>query len=111
LIFFRVLILTRTAFFYYLDKDSVIITIVPDLAELPKINLNAGNIRNKKKKNINAILNKNDIIVHASLRDNVELRPHQVEGVNTMIYMEKAYRGGILADEVRHHYLSIFIIT
>lgn len=40
------------------------------------------------------------VIVHATLRDNIELRPHQVEGVNQMIYMEKAYRGGILADEM-----------
>jgi SNF2 family DNA or RNA helicase len=40
--------------------------------------------------------------VHAALRDDVELQPHQVEGVNTMIQMEKAYRGGILADEVKH---------
>jgi SNF2 family DNA or RNA helicase len=39
-------------------------------------------------------------IVHASLRENVVLKPHQVEGIDKMIFMEKAYRGGILADEV-----------
>lgn len=39
--------------------------------------------------------------MHASLRPHVELRPHQKEGVERMIFMEKVYRGGILADDVK----------
>lgn len=39
-------------------------------------------------------------IVHAQLRPHVQLQPHQQEGIEQMIYMEKAYRGGILADDV-----------
>lgn len=39
------------------------------------------------------------ILVFASLRDGVELKPHQEEGVRKMIAMEKLYEGGILADE------------
>lgn len=46
--------------------------------------------------------------MHASLKDNIELRPHQVEGVNNMIMMERTYRGGILADEVG---VSFFILS
>ncbi|GAA5817786.1 hypothetical protein MFLAVUS_011342 [Mucor flavus] len=61
------------------DRDIIVASPIEDLSELPRVNLNA---------------------VHATLRENVELRPHQVEGVNQMIYMEKAYRGGILADEM-----------
>lgn len=39
--------------------------------------------------------------MHASLRPHVKLRPHQKEGVERMIFMEKVYRGGILADDVK----------
>ncbi|KAG1121362.1 hypothetical protein G6F42_012502 [Rhizopus arrhizus] len=61
------------------DKDQIIVTTLEDTELFPKLNLNA---------------------VHASLRPSVELRPHQKEGVERMIYMEKAYRGGILADDM-----------
>lgn len=38
--------------------------------------------------------------VHAQLRPHVQLQPHQQEGIEQMIYMERAFRGGILADDV-----------
>lgn len=40
------------------------------------------------------------LLVHASLRHDVELRDHQIKGVNRMIHLEKSQRGGILADDV-----------
>jgi hypothetical protein len=46
--------------------------------------------KKKKKKKVQYIL----------LPD-VTLKPHKAEGIDKMIYMERAYRGGILADEVR----------
>lgn len=55
--------------------------------------------------------------MHASLRPHVELRPHQKEGVERMMFMEKMYRGGILADDVKKKkectgkYLLILILT
>ncbi|KAK4514639.1 alpha 1,2 mannosyltransferase [Mucor velutinosus] len=61
------------------DKDILIVTTVEDLEELPSISLAA---------------------VHASLRHDVELRDHQIEGVNRMIHLEKSQRGGILADDM-----------
>ncbi|KAL7315859.1 hypothetical protein PS15m_005028 [Mucor circinelloides] len=61
------------------DKDILIVTTVDDLEELPSISLAA---------------------VHASLRHDVELRDHQIDGVNKMIYLEKSQRGGILADDM-----------
>ncbi|CEP08705.1 hypothetical protein [Parasitella parasitica] len=61
------------------DKDILIVTPVEDLQELPSISIAA---------------------VHASLRHDVELRDHQIEGVNRMIYLEKSQRGGILADDM-----------
>ncbi|KAF1802733.1 SNF2 family N-terminal domain-containing protein [Mucor lusitanicus] len=61
------------------DKDILIVTTVEDLQELPSISLAA---------------------VHASLRHDVELRDHQIEGVNRMIHLEKSQRGGILADDM-----------
>lgn len=39
-------------------------------------------------------------VVHAQLRPHVQLQPHQQEGIEQMIHMERAYRGGILADDV-----------
>ena len=41
------------------------------------------------------------LLVHASLRSGVQLQQHQEEGVQRMITMERSYRGGILADEVK----------
>jgi SNF2 family DNA or RNA helicase len=39
-------------------------------------------------------------LVHASLKDYVKLKPHQIEGVERMIDLEADFAGGILADEV-----------
>ncbi|RCH99010.1 hypothetical protein CU097_007190 [Rhizopus azygosporus] len=61
------------------DKDQLIVTTIEDAELFPKLNLMA---------------------VHASLRPHVKLRPHQKEGVERMIFMEKVYRGGILADDM-----------
>ncbi|KAI7903454.1 SNF2 family N-terminal domain-containing protein [Cokeromyces recurvatus] len=61
------------------DKDVLIVTTVEDFQELPTVNLSA---------------------VHASLRADVQLRPHQIEGVNRMIHFERSQRGGILADDM-----------
>lgn len=36
----------------------------------------------------------------------MELRPHQKEGVERMIFMEKVYRGGILADDVKKKHVQ-----
>ena len=41
------------------------------------------------------------LLVHASLRSGVQLQQHQEEGVQRMITMERSYRGGILADDVK----------
>ncbi|KAI8333257.1 P-loop containing nucleoside triphosphate hydrolase protein [Choanephora cucurbitarum] len=61
------------------DKDTLIVTDCDELTDLPTISLNA---------------------VHASLRPEVKLRAHQVEGVNQMIYLERSKHGGILADDM-----------
>ncbi|KAI8972029.1 SNF2 family N-terminal domain-containing protein [Mycotypha africana] len=61
------------------DKDVLIVTTVDDLQALPTISLSA---------------------VHASLRPEVELRPHQIDGVNQMIHLERSRGGGFLADEM-----------
>ncbi|KAI8980328.1 SNF2 family N-terminal domain-containing protein [Pilobolus umbonatus] len=61
------------------DKDSIVVTQASDVSEFPKLNLSA---------------------VHAALRPNVVLRPHQEEGVQRMTSMEIKYRGGILADDM-----------
>ncbi|KAI7867732.1 SNF2 family N-terminal domain-containing protein [Spinellus fusiger] len=60
------------------DKDQILVTTCEDIDLLPQISMNA---------------------VHASLRAEVSLRPHQEEGVQRMIEMEKTLRGGILADD------------
>ncbi|KAL1935309.1 hypothetical protein VTP01DRAFT_4449 [Rhizomucor pusillus] len=65
--------------FWLRDKDQVLITTVSNLNELPDISMNA---------------------VHASLRPNVHLQPHQEEGIQRMITMERSQRGGILADDM-----------
>ncbi|KAI9319999.1 SNF2 family N-terminal domain-containing protein [Dichotomocladium elegans] len=64
--------------FWLRDKDQILVTTVENESELPSVNMNA---------------------VHASLRPNVQLQPHQEEGIQRMIHMERAYRGGILADD------------
>ncbi|KAI8647231.1 SNF2 family N-terminal domain-containing protein [Parasitella parasitica] len=61
------------------DKDVLIVTTVEDLEELPSISLAS---------------------VHASLRHDVQLSDHQIEGVSRMIQFEKSQRGGILADDM-----------
>ncbi|KAF7730800.1 hypothetical protein EC973_001318 [Apophysomyces ossiformis] len=65
--------------FWLRDKDQVLVTTTKTVEELPDISMNA---------------------IHASLRDHVQLQPHQEEGVQKMIWMERAYRGGILADDM-----------
>ncbi|KAI7875187.1 hypothetical protein K492DRAFT_168346 [Lichtheimia hyalospora FSU 10163] len=65
--------------FWLRDRDQILVTTVEDESELPDVNMNA---------------------VHAQLRSHVQLQPHQQEGIERMIYMEKAYRGGILADDM-----------
>lgn len=82
------------------DKDTLVVTEVDDLDDLPKINLAAGKIEIIPLFLYLLFFDSLSILAHASFRSNVSLRPHQVEGVNNMLYMEKAYRGGILADEV-----------
>ncbi|KAI9249143.1 SNF2 family N-terminal domain-containing protein [Phascolomyces articulosus] len=65
--------------FWLRDKDHLLVTTIEDESELPDVSMNA---------------------VHADLRSNIKLQPHQEEGVERMISMERSYRGGILADDM-----------
>ncbi|KAI8150231.1 SNF2 family N-terminal domain-containing protein [Fennellomyces sp. T-0311] len=65
--------------FWLRDKDNILVTTVEDESQLPDVSMNA---------------------VHASLRPHVELQPHQEEGIDRMVIMERSYRGGILADDM-----------
>lgn len=76
----------------------VLVTTIDEIEDLPKLSLRAG--ISFLCVCVSCVFNYIKNIVHASLRDDVELQPHQVDGINTMIQMEKAYRGGILADEM-----------
>ncbi|KAG0172402.1 hypothetical protein DFQ30_010538 [Apophysomyces sp. BC1015] len=65
--------------FWLRDKDQVLITTIKDVEDLPDLSMNA---------------------IHATLRDHVQLQPHQEEGIQKMIMMERAHGGGILADDM-----------
>ncbi|CAO3637035.1 unnamed protein product [Cunninghamella echinulata] len=65
--------------FWLRDKDHILVATYPNVSEIPDIDLNA---------------------IHASLQDNINLKSHQVKGVNQIIEMEQRYRGGILGDEM-----------
>ncbi|KAI9030695.1 SNF2 family N-terminal domain-containing protein [Phycomyces nitens] len=61
------------------DRDQILVSTYEDSDLIPNISMNA---------------------VHASFRDEVSLLPHQEEGVQTMVHMERSQRGGILADDM-----------
>ena len=81
-----------------LDRDQLLVTTVENVSQLPDVNINAGN--EKRNCVFDVLLIHTFNTVHAQLRPHVQLQPHQQEGIEQMIYMEKAYRGGVLADDV-----------
>ncbi|ORZ00072.1 P-loop containing nucleoside triphosphate hydrolase protein [Absidia repens] len=65
--------------FWLRDQDHILVTTIDDVSDIPDIDLNA---------------------VHAKLRNEIRLQPHQEQGIQSIIKMEQTARGGILADEM-----------
>ncbi|CAO3580512.1 unnamed protein product [Absidia cylindrospora] len=60
-------------------ENHILVTTIDDVSDIPDIDLNA---------------------VHARLRNEIKLQPHQEQGIQSIIQMEQTTRGGILADEM-----------